>query len=58
MIITEKKACISFPFFGDNLDYVAFFGEDHNFKKWTTALYLHYWEQGEVMHKSAKTNRK
>jgi hypothetical protein len=58
MVITEKKACISFPFFGDKMDHAAFFGEDQNFKKWTTDLYLHYWNQAEVLRKSSKTNQK
>ena len=58
IVITGKKACVSFPFFGDNLDYMAFFAEDPNFMKWTTDLYLHYWQHGEVLRKNTKTSRK
>ena len=58
LVMTEKRAAVSFPFFGDNPDLAAFFGEDPKFKKWVNDLYLHYWKQGEVLRKSAKTNRK
>ena len=55
MVLTEKKAAICFPFFGGTPDLKAFFGEDPSFMKWTTELYLNYWNQGEVLHKRTKT---
>lgn len=54
MVITEKRAIICFPFIGGNPDIAAFISEDPTFKKWTTDLYQHYWEQAKTITKSPK----
>jgi predicted transcriptional regulator len=55
LVITEKQAALSFPYIGGTPDVAAFFGSDSAFLKWTKDLYLHYWEQGEKLHKNTTT---
>jgi len=54
IVITEKEAMLALPLIGGTPDVAAFFGKDPSFKKWATDLYLHYWEQGEALHKSTR----
>ena len=55
MVITEKKAIICFPFFGETPDIAGFIGEDPSFKKWIIDLYQHYWAQAEKLSKLSKS---
>ncbi len=52
LVVTEKEAMMALPFIGGNVDLAAFFGRDPSFMKWATDLYMHYWEQGETVHKN------
>jgi predicted transcriptional regulator len=55
VVVTEKEAMLALPLMDGNLDFAAFFGKDSNFKKWVADLYMHYWEQGEVLQKVTET---
>jgi len=49
MVITEKKAAICFPLFGETPDISGFIGEDPIFKKWITDLYQYHWAQAKTV---------
>ena len=46
LVITENEAAFSLFFTNGKLDPTGFFSKDMTFVRWSSDLFIHYWEQG------------
>ncbi len=47
LLVTEKESVINLRRLNGEMDYLGFFGTDERFRKWTSDLFMYYWEKAQ-----------